>query len=112
MVGDRREGDTDTAPLLAPGSRWTGPMWMRHWNLARDPFSERDVPYVSTPAHAEAEARLVHAIEAAERAATLLAAPGLGKTLVLARALALARSPWRRIARVTGPIDGPSLLTG
>jgi MSHA biogenesis protein MshM len=87
-------------------------MWMRHWKLARDPFSGPDVPYVSTPAHAEAEARLVHAIEAAERSATLLAAPGLGKTQVLSRVLARTRSPWRRIARVTGPIDGPSLLSG
>jgi MSHA biogenesis protein MshM len=87
-------------------------MWMRHWNLARDPFSEWDAPYVSTPAHAEAEARLVHAIEAAERAATLRADPGLGKTLVLTRALARTRSPWRRIVRVTGPVDGPSLLAG
>jgi type II secretory pathway predicted ATPase ExeA len=87
-------------------------MWMRHWNLARDPFSGRDAPYVPTPAHAEAEARLVHAIEVAEPTSTLLAAPGLGKSVVLSRALARARDPSRRIARISGPVDGTALLTG
>ena len=86
-------------------------MWKRHWKLARDPFAARDVPYVPTPAHAEAEARLVHAIEAGGALGRpCAAAPGLGKTLVLGRALERTRGPSRRIARVAGPVDGPSLL--
>jgi MSHA biogenesis protein MshM len=85
-------------------------MWTRHWKLSRDPFAARDVPFVPTPGHAEAEARLIHAIEAAERSTCLRAAPGLGKTLVLSRALERTRDPSRRIARVAGPVDGPSVL--
>lgn len=85
-------------------------MWTRHWKLAREPFSAQDVAFVATPSHAEAEARLVHTIEAAERTAALLAAPGLGKTLVLARALNQVSGPSRRVARVAGPVDGPTLL--
>src|SRR5438093_11607178 len=105
MGGDRREVQAGASPRPAPLSWWTFRMWMRHWNLVRNPFSGRDVPFVSTPAHAEAEARLVHAIAQEERSATLTAAPGLGKTLVLGRVLAQARLPSRRIARGTCPID-------
>ena len=86
-------------------------MWLRHWKLARDPFSEADPTYVPTPTHAEAVARLVHAIEAGHRLAVLQAPAGLGKSLVLARALAEARRPTRRIARTSRPIDGVALLS-
>jgi hypothetical protein len=92
-------------------------MWTRHWKLARDPFSERDAPFVATEAHAEAEARLAHAIEAAERSATLLAAPGLGKTLVLSRALEAGPQPVapvrpRRRARSTARRSWPGWPRG
>ena len=84
--------------------------WHRHWNLDRDPFDPRAPAFVAAPPHAEAVARLVHAIEAAERSARLVAAPGLGKSAVLARAIELARAPNRRFGRASGPIDGASLF--
>lgn len=90
-------------------------MWLRHWGLARDPFGTdpRRLPassYVATPGHDEAVARLAHTIDSAGRTARLVAGSGLGKTVVLDRALAAARSPTRRIARANGPIDGASLF--
>ena len=85
-------------------------MWQRHWNLTRDPFDGRRAAFVATPTHAEAVARLVHAIRSAGRSARLLAGAGSGKSMVLARALELTRSPTRRVSRATGPSDGPELF--
>jgi MSHA biogenesis protein MshM len=87
-------------------------MWRRYWNLTRDPFGGRGVPFVATPSHAEAEARLEHAIDRGERLAVLRAAEGLGKTTVLEQVLARARRPDRRLARVACQADGSSLLIG
>src|SRR5689334_16476007 len=81
-----------------------------HGKSARDPFLPGGPPFVATPGHAEARARLLHAIEAGERLACLRAPAGLGKTTVLDRALAEARGPGRRIAKAVGPPDGTSLL--
>jgi type II secretory pathway predicted ATPase ExeA len=83
-------------------------MWRRHWGLTRNPFDGRIPPYVPTPTHAEAVARLVHAVDSAERSARLVAEPGLGKTVVLEQALNLARDPSRRIARIAAPLDTES----
>jgi type II secretory pathway predicted ATPase ExeA len=85
-------------------------MWLRHWNLKRHPFDDRQASFVDMPGHAEAVARLVHTIESAGRSARLIAGPGLGKSTVLARALEATRSPGRRFSRVTGPVDGPELF--
>jgi MSHA biogenesis protein MshM len=89
-------------------------MWLRHWGLARDPFGEdrrfSASSFAAIPAHHEAVARLTHTIETAGRSARLIAGAGLGKTTVLERSLAAARSPTRRIARATNPIDGTSLI--
>ena len=86
-------------------------MWQRHWNLHRHPFDETRETFVEIPGHVEAVARLVHTIETAGRSARLLAGPGLGKSIVLARALEATRSPNRRVARVTGSTDGAELFS-
>ena len=85
-------------------------MWLRHWKLDRDPFARVGSPFVATPGHGEAVARIAHAIESGWRSAALHAPAGLGKTRVLAEALGRVRSPARRIVRVENPTDGPSLL--
>lgn len=82
----------------------------RHWNLNRDPFDARLAPFVATPTHREALARLRHAIEAGERRAALRSGAGLGKSAVLARLLAEVKGPRVRIARASSPTDGLTLL--
>jgi type II secretory pathway predicted ATPase ExeA len=64
------------------------------------------------PGHEEAVARLVHAIEAGHRLAVLRAPAGIGKTLVLGRALTEARDPCRRFAMVSNPMEGTLLYSG
>jgi MSHA biogenesis protein MshM len=85
--------------------------WIVHWGLNRDPFVERGGPYVPVPGHEEAVARLVHTIEAGHRLAVLSAPAGMGKTLVLGRALAEARDPCRRFAMVSNPMEGGHLYS-
>ena len=85
-------------------------MWLRHWKLDRDPFSNASPRFVPTSGHAEAVARLVHAIESGWPTASLRAGAGLGKSRVLAEALTEVRGPTLRIARSNGPMDGPALL--
>jgi type II secretory pathway predicted ATPase ExeA len=85
-------------------------LWLGHWNLVRDPFVPGSGPYVATPGHEEAVARLVHAIDAGERRASLVAESGLGKTLVLMTALARAKTPGLRVASAVAPVDGPSMM--
>ncbi len=98
--------DDDRGPGAVPT------MWTRHWGLSRDPFLDAGSPYVPTAPHEEAVARLSHTIETGQRLAILRAAAGQGKTTVLARALAEARHPSRRVARVSSPPDGARLLAG
>jgi type II secretory pathway predicted ATPase ExeA len=85
-------------------------VWLRYWGLSSDPFPERDSIYVPLPGHEEAVARLVHAVEAGHRLAVLAGPSGVGKTRVLRQALAQSRSPWRRMAMVSGPVDATSLF--
>ncbi|MGZ3396942.1 MAG: AAA family ATPase, partial [Isosphaeraceae bacterium] len=85
--------------------------WIVHWGLNRDPFVERGGPYVPVPGHEEAVARLVHTIEAGHRLAVLSAPAGMGKTLVLGRALAEARDPCRRFALTSNPMEGGHLYS-
>jgi type II secretory pathway predicted ATPase ExeA len=85
-------------------------LWPGHWNLVRDPFAPGGSPYVSTPGHDEAVAQLVHAIAAGERRVSLIAESGMGKTIVLTRALAKAKTPSLRVALAVAPVDGPSLM--
>lgn len=87
-------------------------VWKRHWKLTRDPFLDGPSPYVSTPAHDEAVARLVDAMTSHQRRALLVAPGGLGKTRVLEEALSQSRAPGRRVARVVSPIDGGALFAG
>ncbi len=84
---------------------------MKHWKLARDPFSPGGATYVSTPTHDEAVARLVHNIETGARSCVLTAGEGLGKSVVLSQALSETRIPTRRIVRVSSPLDGTGLLS-
>jgi MSHA biogenesis protein MshM len=83
--------------------------WINHWGLNRDPFVDRGANYVPVPGHEEAVARLVHAIEAGHRLAVLTAPAGMGKTVVLGRALAEARDPCRRFALAISPSDAGRL---
>jgi general secretion pathway protein A len=85
------------------------PVWLRHWNLVRDPFPSSGGPYVATPGHDEAVARLVHAIRTGERLVSLQGESGAGKTTVLARALSVVRSPGLRIASINSPVSGQAI---
>jgi MSHA biogenesis protein MshM len=87
-------------------------VWKRHWKLLRDPFVGSGSPYVPVAPHAEAVARLVDTIETGQRRAVVRAGAGLGKSSVLARALAETRGPWRRTAWLSSPTDGAGLLAG
>lgn len=84
----------------------------RHWRLEGNPFADAGSAFVATQAHAEAVERLAFAVEAGERLASLEAPAGLGKSVVLARALARAKDPARRLARVVAPADGDALAAG
>jgi type II secretory pathway predicted ATPase ExeA len=85
-------------------------MWLSHWNLARDPFADRESPYVSLPSHDEAVARLVLAVESAEPRVILAAPGGLGKTAVARRALGQSLQLRRRFVSVSCPRDETSLF--
>jgi type II secretory pathway predicted ATPase ExeA len=87
-------------------------VWKRHWGLNKDPFLDRDTCYVPLPGHQEAVARLVHTIDAGDRLVVLSGSSGLGKTRVLTQALLESRSPLRRMALVSDPIDAASLFAG
>jgi hypothetical protein len=84
-------------------------VWLRHWNLVRDPFPPSGSLYVPTPGHEEAVARLLHAIRSGEQKVRLEAEAGIGKSMVLTRALGLARSPSLRLAIARAPLSGESL---
>ncbi len=85
-------------------------MWMLHWGLSRDPFSENESPYVPSPSHHEAVARVVFAVETAQRRAVLSAPAGMGKTVVLHKAVSDLLNPRRRFAAVNCPHDGTLLF--
>jgi len=87
-------------------------MWISHWNLSFDPFRPGAVPYVETPPHEEAVARLVHRIESGDRRISLRAEAGLGKSTVWAEVARRLRSPSRRIISIRQPADGGALLRG
>jgi type II secretory pathway predicted ATPase ExeA len=80
-----------------------------HWQMAADPFRPATGPFVATPAHEEAVARLLHVIESGERRGVLEAEAGLGKSVVLAEALRRARHPSRRIVLSSAALAGTSL---
>jgi type II secretory pathway predicted ATPase ExeA len=84
--------------------------WLDHWRLSRNPFGPGASPYVPTPTHDEAVARLVDAVANRERSAVLRATAGLGKSVVLERVLSEVRSPRRRIVRLTAAGDGTTRL--
>ncbi|MGC8641255.1 MAG: AAA family ATPase [Isosphaeraceae bacterium] len=84
-------------------------MWFTHWGLNREPFADGGGPYVPLPSHEEAVARLAQTIDSGGRLAVLTAPAGMGKSRVLARALALGRSASRRFALVKNPLDGEDL---
>jgi len=85
-------------------------VWLRHWSLARDPFAPGGRPYIATPGHDEAVARLVHAIRSGLPSAVVRGEAGVGKSVVLTKALAEVRSPGLRVATSVAPADGASLL--
>ena len=86
-------------------------VWIDHWGFSRDPFAEVDSTYVSLPSHDEAVARLVHTIETFRRQIVLSAEAGMGKTIVLRKALLETRSPGRRFATISCPPSGTLLFT-
>lgn len=87
-------------------------VWTRHWRLSRDPFLGPGSAYVPTSGHDEAVARLVATVESGQRLAVLRAGEGFGKSVTLSRLFAETRSPQRRFARVSAPMDGADLLAG
>jgi type II secretory pathway predicted ATPase ExeA len=87
-------------------------VWKSHWKLLLDPFDGFSVPYVAVPPHEEAVARLVDTVETGRRRAVVRSAAGLGKSTVLARALAETRNPSRRVVRVSSAVDGAGLFAG
>jgi general secretion pathway protein A len=62
---------------------------LRHFGLARDPFSNETVPpvFVESAPHAAAQARLRHALAQRRGLSLLVGAPGTGKSLLLRRLL-------------------------
>lgn len=85
-------------------------MWQEHWKLSDDPFLGPGSAYVRTTGHEEALARLVDTIETGQRVAVLRAGAGMGKSVVLARAVLATKGPGRRFVRVSCPTDGLSLV--
>lgn len=85
-------------------------MWKPYWKLNADPFLDGGSPFVGLATHREAVARLVESIESGRRLAVLRGGGGTGKSRVLAQALAECRSPSRKVARLTGPLDGTALF--
>jgi type II secretory pathway predicted ATPase ExeA len=82
-----------------------------HWGLLRNPFSTSPSPFVPLPTHIEAVARLRLSVENGEKITALWAPGGLGKTVVLTRALEALRTPMRRVVLVQAPTDGESLMS-
>jgi type II secretory pathway predicted ATPase ExeA len=87
-------------------------VWTRYWKLSVDPFTGPATPYVPVAPHEEALARLEGAIANGRRRVVLLGAAGLGKSLLLAQALARTRSPAQRAAFLSIPADGAALFVG
>jgi type II secretory pathway predicted ATPase ExeA len=112
VIGSRQEEKQTGLPLfILSNSGGASTVWMPHWGLSRVPFAELDSPYVSLPSHDKAVARLVFAVETSQRWTVLAGPSGLGKTVVVRRALAQTSSPRRRFALVSCPADGTLLLT-
>ncbi|WP_406696734.1 type II secretory pathway protein ExeA [Singulisphaera sp. Ch08] len=86
-------------------------MWKRYWKLSRDPFDARSSPFVPLEAHQEAVARLIETVETGRKLAILQEKEGMGKSRVLAQLLSEVRTPWRRVARISSPVDGASLFS-
>jgi hypothetical protein len=87
-------------------------VWQSYWKLSGDPFLGPSRCFVPSTIHEEAVARLVSTIESGHRLAVVRAGAGLGKTTVIAEALARTRSPARRFSRVVCPIDALALYSG
>ncbi len=87
-------------------------MWQRHWNLTADPFLGTASPFVRTPTHAEALARLIASVESGQRLAIMSGAEGLGKSVVLEALVKELKTPRHRFARISGPVDGEALFQG
>lgn len=85
-------------------------MWLRHWGLTHDPFGASPAPYVPMATHDEALARVIFAVDRGQRAISLVADAGLGKTMVAREAVRQLRNPRRRAIVVPAPADGRQLL--
>lgn len=86
-------------------------MWREHWRLSFDPFQPGpQTPFVGVPGHQEALARVLDAIENGQRQALVRGERGIGKSLMLTKALESSRSPSRRFARVSCPPDTTTLF--
>ena len=87
-------------------------MWLRHWDLRRDPFRPGSGPFVPLPGHEEAVARIVHLARSGEPRIGLRGPAGIGKSAVLDEAIRRLRRPSRRVVLVRGPADGATLMLG
>jgi general secretion pathway protein A len=86
-------------------------MWLRHWNLRHDPFTEPAPAFIAIPGHTEAVARLVDGVESGRGGCWLVGGWGLGKSTILSRALDVLRQPNRRVARASAAMGETALLT-
>ena len=83
--------------------------WLRHWGLGHDPFRAHSPPFVATESALQALGRFVEALDSAVPRIRLIGEPGVGKTTVLARALAISRRPGRRMVVLSGSRGGTEL---
>jgi MSHA biogenesis protein MshM len=86
-------------------------MWLRHWNLKRDPHVEGGGPFVPVPGHCAAVEQIVQSVETGQRFVRLVASAGLGKSRVLAEVLAHLRDPTRKVGLVRAPCESQTLLS-
>jgi type II secretory pathway predicted ATPase ExeA len=84
--------------------------WTHHWGLDFDPFLGSPTRYVALSEHEKAIARLSGLVEAGQPLGLLSGESGLGKSTILEQLRRRSRTPGRRIALVSNPIDGADLV--
>lgn len=86
--------------------------WWLSWDLKFDPFLPGAVPFVSTPEHEEAVARLVHEIRSVEPRISIEGESGSGTSTIMQEGIRRLRSPRTRVCLVRSPCDEWSMIRG
>lgn len=71
-------------------------MWLRHWQLAQDPFSHAENPYVATPTHETVLAQLTNEVVGGASLIGLTGVVGVGKSTLACELARRLRTPHRR----------------